>query len=108
MNLNKTLDEKVHFYNKESALKLFKLDNGFYPDTEQGLKALIQKPTTGRIPLHWREGGYLDKNRVPKDPWGLDYIYRCPGTVNTDDYDLLSAGPDGREGTDDDIGNTRK
>jgi general secretion pathway protein G len=91
----------------EAALKLFKLDNGFYPDTEQGLKALVEKPATGRIPTQWREGGYLEKGRVPKDPWGYDFIYISPG-VQSRDFDLMSLGADhevGGTGPDADITN---
>lgn len=54
----------------ESALKLCKIDSGVYPTTEQGLEALIRKPDTVPVPNKWREGGYLDGNTVPKDPWG--------------------------------------
>jgi len=81
----------------EAALKLFKLDNGFYPDTEQGLQALVEKPATGRIPLRWREEGYLDKGQLPKDPWGRDFVYVSPG-VHNKDFDLFSLGADGEEG----------
>ena len=65
---------KVQTKNLEAALKLFYLDNGFYPSTEQGLRSLVEKPTTGQVPTSWREGGYLEKNAVPKDPWGNDYV----------------------------------
>ncbi|HOK56950.1 MAG TPA: type II secretion system major pseudopilin GspG [bacterium] len=88
---------KVQIKSFESGLKLFYLDNGFYPSTEQGLKALIEKPTTGRIPQKWREGGYLDKPSIPKDPWGNDYIYLSPGR-NGEDYEIISYGRDGKEG----------
>jgi len=81
----------------ENALKLFKLDNAFFPSTDQGLRALIEKPTTGRIPLKWRDGGYLEKQSLPKDPWGYDYLYLSPG-VNNRDLDLWSYGADGEEG----------
>ena len=81
----------------ENALKLFKLDNAFYPSTDQGLRALIEKPATGRIPSKWREGGYLEKQSLPKDPWGNDYLYLSPG-VNNRDFDLWSYGADGEEG----------
>ena len=83
----------------ETALKLYKLDNAFYPTTEQGLKALVEKPTTGRIPMKWREGGYLEKEVVPKDPWGNDYLFLSPGAHNRD-FDLWSYGADGEEGGD--------
>jgi len=89
-------EAKVQIRNFETGLKLFKLDNGFYPSTEQGLEALIEKPTTGRIPPNYREGGYLEQHRIPKDPWGNPYIYVCPGLHG--DFDLLSYGADGREG----------
>jgi general secretion pathway protein G len=81
----------------ESALKLFKLDNAFYPSTEQGLSALVERPTIGRIPERWREGGYLEKGMVPKDPWGYEYLYLSPG-VYSRDFDLWSYGGDGEEG----------
>ncbi len=81
----------------ESALKMYRLDNGFYPTTEQGLKALIQKPGTEPIPQHWRQGGYLDTSQIPRDPWGHPFIYRCPGE-NGRDYEIISYGADGKEG----------
>jgi general secretion pathway protein G len=84
----------------ENALKLFKLDNGFYPDTDQGLQALVEKPTTGRIPDKWRDGGYIEKGVVPKDPWGNDYLYLSPGVRNRD-FDIWSYGGDGEEGGED-------
>ncbi len=80
----------------EDALHQFELDNGFYPSTEQGLEALVKKPTVGRIPQNWREGGYLEKGVVPKDPWGNPYGYISPG--NHGDFDLLSYGADGEPG----------
>ena len=80
----------------EDALHQFELDNGFYPSTEQGLEALVKKPTVGRIPQNWREGGYLEKGVVPKDPWGNPYVYISPG--NHGDFDLLSYGADGEPG----------
>ncbi|MBW2017705.1 MAG: type II secretion system major pseudopilin GspG [Deltaproteobacteria bacterium] len=91
----------------ENALKLFKLDNAFYPSSEQGLEALVKKPTVGRIPRNWREGGYLEKGVLPKDPWGNDYLYMSPGVYNRD-FDIWSYGADGEEGgegEDGDIGN---
>jgi len=87
----------VQIKNIEAALKLFKLDNGFYPSTEQGLEALVVKPTIGQIPKNWREGGYLEKGKVPKDPWGNPYIYISPG-VHLKEYDLESYGRDGEDG----------
>ncbi len=78
----------------EQALDMFKLDNGFYPTTEQGLEALIEKPTMTPEPKKYREGGYIKK--LPVDPWGGSFIYRCPGEHG--EYDLFSMGPDGQEG----------
>jgi len=80
----------------ESALKLYKLDNGSYPSTEQGLNALVTKPTVGVIPKTYKEGGYLDSKSVPKDAWGNDYLYVSPGEHG--DYDLFSYGADGAKG----------
>ena len=76
-----------------TSLKLYRLDNGFYPTTEQGLNALIEKPDTEPIPIKWAEGGYLSKGRVPLDPWAKEYVYLCPG-VN-DEFDIISYGLDG-------------
>jgi general secretion pathway protein G len=90
----------------ESALKLYKLDNGSYPTTEQGLNALVEAPTVGNIPKNWRQGGYLEKSKVPKDPWGNDFIYLSPG--NHGDFDLTCLGADGEpggEGVNKDINN---
>ena len=80
----------------ETALKTYKLDNGIYPTTEQGLQALITPPATGKLPAKWRDGGYLDKNKLPADPWGNNYVYISPG-VN-DEFDLSSYGADGEAG----------
>jgi len=81
----------------ETALKMYKMDNGVYPTTMQGLKALIQKPSIPPIPQHYKDGGYLDTNSVPKDPWGNPYIYRSPGD-NSRPYEIISLGADGKEG----------
>ncbi len=78
----------------EQALANFKLDNGFFPTTEQGLNALVSKPQTGKIPAHYRAKGYIKK--VPADPWDGQYIYLSPGIH--DDYDIISYGPDGASG----------
>lgn len=82
--------------NLENALKLYKLDNGIYPTTEQGLQALVEKPETGTIPKKWKAGGYLEKGRVPKDPWGNDFIYLSPGLKG--ELDIISYGLDGAPG----------
>jgi general secretion pathway protein G len=80
----------------ETALKLYKLDSGVYPGTEQGLLALVQRPEAGVIPKKWRQGGYLEKGKVPKDPWGNDYVYLSPGLKG--DFDIISYGADGVPG----------
>ena len=89
----KQLKAKMQIEALETALKLYKLDNGAYPDTEQGLQALIEKPETGNIPKKWKDGGYLDKGKLPKDPWGNEFVYLSPG-INGE-YDLISYGADG-------------
>ncbi len=75
----------------ESALSLYRLDNHKYPSTDQGLSALVEKPSGAPS---WKEGGYID--RVPKDPWGNDYQYLNPGVNST--IDIFSYGADGAEG----------
>jgi general secretion pathway protein G len=85
---------EVQIKNIQSGLDLFRLDNGFYPTTEQGLASLVERPSIGEIPKNWKEGGYMDK--IPKDPWGNQYVFLSPGTHG--DYDLASYGSDGEEG----------
>jgi general secretion pathway protein G len=104
----KQTQAKIQIASLESALKLYRLDTGDYPSTEQGLSALVEKPTVGEVPPKWREGGYLEKSSVPKDPWGGEYIYLYPGMHNSNSFDLFSYGADneeGGEGKDSDIGN---
>lgn len=87
-----------------SALKMYRLDNGRYPTTDQGLKALVEKPTSGDIPSNWQKGGYIE--HLPKDPWKTPYQYLNPGIHG--DIDVFSFGADGKpggEGYDADIGN---
>ncbi len=81
----------------EDALHQYEIENGGYPTTEQGLDALVKKPSVGTVPPRWREGGYLEKTTVPKDPWGNPYVYTSPGANGTD-YDLYSYGADGAPG----------
>lgn len=98
------LQARMQIESISTALKLYRLDNGMYPSTEQGLQALVTPPTTGNIPRNWREGGYLERGRVPKDPWGNDFIYLSPGMH--DEFDIISYGADGvpgGEGKDADI-----
>ncbi len=79
-----------------SALKLYRLDSGVYPGTDQGLLALVQKPESGNIPRNWKSGGYLD--RLPKDPWGMEYQYLHPGIHG--EMDVFSLGADNAPGGD--------
>ena len=78
------------------ALDLFYLDNGFYPTTDQGLKALVEKPTTGPSADKWGNRKYLDSESIPLDPWGHEYFYQCPGTHER--FDIICYGRDGVEG----------
>ena len=87
---------RLDIQNLETALKLYKLDTGMYPTTEQGLQALVEKPETGNVPKKWKDGGYLEKSRVPKDPWGNEFIYLSPGLKG--DFDIISYGLDGVPG----------
>jgi len=86
--------------NLSTSLDLYELDNGKYPTTEQGLRALLKEPTTSPAPMHWN-GPYLKKKRIPRDPWGAEYSYVSPGVNNTEEYDLSSFGSDGVESEDD-------
>ena len=85
---------KVDISTLMQALKLYKLDNQRYPTTEQGLQALIQKPTTGPAANGWKTGGYVEK--LPKDPWGNAYQYLSPGIHG--EVDVFSLGADGQAG----------
>ena len=97
---------KVQIRNIEGALQLYKLDNGVYPSTEQGLKALTEKPSIGVIPKKWKIGGYLPK--LPEDPWGNPYKYLSPSQTPLQnpgqnpglrgEYDIISLGTDGEVG----------
>ncbi|MFA5148257.1 MAG: type II secretion system major pseudopilin GspG [Candidatus Omnitrophota bacterium] len=86
--------------NIATALKLYELDNGNYPTTEQGLNALLSKPSSSPVPNNWN-GPYLEK--TPVDPWKNQYQYKCPGSHNASGYDVWSNGKDGIEGTADDV-----
>lgn len=100
----KRIAAKVQIRNIEGALQLYKLDNGVYPTTEQGMKALVEKPSTGVVPKKWKLGGYLPK--LPEDPWGNPYKYLSPSQKG--DYEIISLGTDGEvggEGVNADIAN---
>lgn len=95
----KQLKAKLQIESLETSLKLYKLDNGTYPTTDQGLQALVEAPSSGVLAPKWREGGYVEKGRLPKDPWGYDFVYLSPGVHG--DFDLLSYGADGVPGGED-------
>jgi len=86
--------------NIEVALDAFEVDCGRYPTAEEGLRALLEQPADA---AGWR-GPYLKKG-LPKDPWGNLYVYRFPGQHNVSSFDLYSCGPDGQDGSADDIDN---
>lgn len=85
----------------ENMLDMYKLDNSKYPTTEQGLESLVTKPSASPEPRNYRDGGYI--KRLPRDPWGNDYLMMSPGEHGK--VDVFTAGPDGQAGTEDDIGN---
>ncbi len=89
---------KIQIENFKTALKLYKADNKVYPTTEQGLAALVSPPSGDTDLKNYPKGGYLEKKTVPKDPWGHDYVYLCPGIYS--DFDIISYGADGVQGGD--------
>ncbi len=88
---------KAQISNIESALQLYKLDNGNLPSTEQGLKALVERPASGPAAPNWKAGGYLPK--VPVDPWGSPYKYTVPSSQGAE-FEIVSFGADGAPGGD--------
>lgn len=95
----KIVKAKVDISAIETGLKLYRLDNGTYPTTEQGLSALIQEPHTEPLPSKWNKNGYIERSQIPKDPWGREYIYLSPGVHK--EYDIISYGADGVPGGED-------
>jgi len=85
---------KMQIESLMTALNKYYVDNGFYPSTEQGLQALVARPTGGQVPVRYPERGYMPK--IPKDPWGNDYVYLSPGEHGQ--FDLSSYGADGKAG----------
>ncbi|MGB5324433.1 MAG: type II secretion system major pseudopilin GspG [Pseudomonadales bacterium] len=80
-----------------SSLDMYKLDNHFYPTTDQGLEALVSQPSGTPVPKNWNSQGYLKGSEIPRDPWEGEYIYFSPGDGSRP-YELISLGADGREG----------
>lgn len=91
---------KIQIANFQQALQAYYLDSGMYPNTAQGLHALVQKPSAGRVPDKYPQEGYLRNKNLPKDPWNRDYRYECEDYQN---YAIISNGPDGEPNTEDDI-----
>ncbi len=92
----------------EGALELYRMDNARYPSTEQGLDALVNKPSGSPAPRHYPPDGYIAKREIPLDPWGMEYLYESPGQHNQRGYDIWSYGADsvpGGEDFDAEIGN---
>lgn len=91
---------KTQMKNLETALDEFRRDNGFYPTTEQGLKALVEKPTTGRAVSSYPRGGYIKGAQIPKDSWGCEFLYYGPG-LHGNPFEMTSLGADCQEGGED-------
>jgi general secretion pathway protein G len=87
------------FKSFESALAMYKLNAGNYPTTQQGLKALQEKPTSTPVPRRWVQV----MSKIPTDPWNSEYGYRFPGKKRANEYEMFSKGPDGLENTSDDL-----
>ena len=102
-NKSKVEQTKIQIKSLDGALKLFKLDNGFYPETQQGLQALIEIPTVGREARNYARDGYLDGDQVPLDGWNGEFIYIGPDQTGDGSYEIISLGEDAVEQTDDDI-----
>ncbi len=99
---------RAQINNLEAVLELYRMDNGRFPTTEQGLEALVSATTTSPEPRNFPQGGYLKGGRIPVDAWGEDYQYEAPGQHNSHAFDLWSFGADGTTGgseIDADIGN---
>ncbi|MBU4484300.1 type II secretion system major pseudopilin GspG [bacterium] len=88
---------KTQIKSFEQALDMFRLDNGYYPTTEQGLKALVEKPTIGRQVKYFPSTGYLKQSTVPNDPFGCEFTYYSPG-MSGNQYEIISLGDDCMEG----------
>ena len=91
---------KAQISNLESVLELYRMDNARFPTTEQGLEALVARPSSTPEPRNYPEGGYMTKRRIPLDPWQNAYQYESPGQYNRGSFDLWSYGADGTPGGD--------
>ncbi len=90
---------KGDFSTLSSTLKMYKINNGFYPSTAQGLKALVERPSGAPVPKSWTQLA----DRVPTDPWQQEYLYKFPGSKVSTEFELISKGKDGQSGTEDDM-----
>lgn len=90
---------KGDFSSIGSVLKMYKINNGFYPSTAQGLKALVTRPSGAPAPKSWTALA----ESVPVDPWGNEYVYKFPGSKMPTEFELVSKGKDGQLGTEDDM-----
>ncbi len=91
---------KAQIGSLETALHAYQLDNGIYPTSAQGLAALVEEPTTPPLPAHYKKHGYWERDFIPKDPWGGDYLYLSPGVHG--EIDVWSQGADHQPGGADD------
>ncbi|MBI1861023.1 MAG: type II secretion system major pseudopilin GspG [Deltaproteobacteria bacterium] len=91
---------KIQIASFQQALQAYYLALNMYPHTSQGLEALVKKPSAGKVPENYPSSGFLGKKEIPKDPFGNPYRYECE---NYQDYTISSDGPDGEQGTDDDV-----
>ncbi len=94
---------RIQIKQLETAVKQFKLDQGFFPQTQQGLQSLIAPPTVGRQVRNYPQGGYLEGGVLPQDAWGSDFIYIGPDQTEDQYYEIISPGPDGVYPSEDDI-----
>lgn len=90
---------KGDFNSLGSVLKMYKINNGFYPSTAQGLKALVTRPSGAPAPKSWTALA----DSVPTDPWSNEYVYKYPGTKTATEFELITKGKDGQLGTEDDM-----
>jgi len=108
INRARVTTAKTQIKQIEAALDFYRMDNGRYPSTDQGLDALVHPPSIEPVPKNYRPEGYLSGGKVPNDPWDNRYEYLSPGQNNAYSFDLWSHGSDGApggSGTDADIGN---
>lgn len=103
LDFGKEVRVKADMQCVSNALRMYNAQNGFFPTTEQGLKALVVQPTTEPRPRQWRCA--FDDGKVPRDPWDNEYNYVCPGKHNAKTFDIISCGPDRLPNTADDLGN---